>query len=389
MPWKPADDLAQSVALEVLLHGPLARAELARRLDLAPGTLTRISAELIEVGLLIETPHLAERRTGRPSIPLDVVADAHHFLGIKLTGTAVMAAVTNLRAEIVNYFELHLTSTDADTVVEQICEAAKHAGAQNPIDAIGIGLGGVVTRGGFVTSAPFLGWTDVPLARLVQESSAIPTFAANDLTAFTEAQHWFGLGAGYDNFAALTLGVGVGFGCVANGKLLAGDDSGVGLVGHWPLDPMGPMCNRGHRGCAEAMLTVPAILRDISRALDRSVDWLEFVELVKSDQPAAAEIASNSGLALGRLIAAVANLVAPAFVAVGGEGVALASIAAEAVDRGIRENRDPRASTVRVELTSGSNESWCRGAAVIALQGYVLDRRRVATKRSGLTLLEA
>ncbi|WP_426980248.1 ROK family protein [Herbiconiux sp. P16] len=339
--------------------------------------------------MLIETPHLAERRTGRPSIPLDVVADAHHFLGIKLTGTAVMAAVTNLRAEIVNYFELHLTSTDADTVVEQICEAAKHAGAQNPIDAIGIGLGGVVTRGGFVTSAPFLGWTDVPLARLVQESSAIPTFAANDLTAFTEAQHWFGLGAGYDNFAALTLGVGVGFGCVANGKLLAGDDSGVGLVGHWPLDPMGPMCNRGHRGCAEAMLTVPAILRDISRALDRSVDWLEFVELVKSDQPAAAEIASNSGLALGRLIAAVANLVAPAFVAVGGEGVALASIAAEAVDRGIRENRDPRASTVRVELTSGSNESWCRGAAVIALQGYVLDRRRVATKRSGLTLLEA
>ncbi len=389
MTWRPADDLAQSVALEVLLHGPLARAELARRLDLAPATLTRISAELIEVGLLIETPHLAERRTGRPSIPLDVVADAHHFLGIKLTGDSVMAAVTDLRAEVVNYFEVPLTSTAPLAVVEQICAAADRAAAEHPIDAIGIGLGGVVTREGFVTSAPFLSWTDVPLALLVQEQSGIPAFAANDLTAFTEAQHWFGLGVGHDNFAAITLGVGVGFGCIANGKLLANDDSGVGLVGHWPLDPMGPICNRGHRGCAESMLTVPAILRDISRALDRAVDWPEFVSLVRAGQPAAAQIAASSGRALGRLIAAVANLVAPSLVVVGGEGVELAAISAAAVDQGIQEDRDPRASAVNVEFTSGSNESWCRGAAVIALQGYVLDRRRVASRRSGLDLLEA
>lgn len=391
MPWRPADDLAQSVALEVLLHGPLARAELARRLDLAPATLTRISSELIEVGLLVETPHLAERRAGRPSIPLDVVADAHYFLGIKLTGDTVMAAVTNLRADVVSYFELPLESTDPSSVVDRISDAAKRAGDEHPIDAIGIGLGGVVTRDGFVTSAPFLEWTDVPLARSVQEATGIPAFAANDLTAFTEAQHWFGLGAGYDNFATLTLGVGVGFGCVANGRLLAGDDSGVGLVGHWPLDPLGPMCNRGHRGCAEAMLTVPSILRGISQALDRPIGWAEFLELVTSGQPAAVEIASGSGRALGRLIAAVANLVAPSFVVVGGEGVELASIAADAVAEGIREHRDPRASAVRVELTSGSNESWCRGAAVIALQGYVLDRRRVASHRPGpeLSLLEA
>ncbi|WP_291057819.1 ROK family transcriptional regulator [Herbiconiux sp.] len=388
MPWKPADDLAQSVALEVLLHGPLARVELARRLDLAPATLTRISAELIDVGLLVETPQLAERRAGRPSIPLDVVAEAHYFLGIKLTGDAVMAAVTNLRAGVVNYFELALSSTEPETVVERIAAAAGRAGGSYPIDAIGIGLGGVVAGDGSVSSAPFLGWTDVPLARLVQQATGIPAFAANDLTAFMEAQHWFGLGAGHDNFAALTLGVGVGFGCVANGRLLANDDSGVGLVGHWPLDPLGPMCNRGHRGCAESMLTVPAILRDISTALDRPVDWTEFLSLVRAGQPAATGIATSSGRALGRLIAAVANLVAPSFVVVGGEGVDLAAVSARAVDEGIREQRDPRASTVKVELTSGTNESWCRGAAVIALQGYVLDRRRVASHRPALSSID-
>lgn len=381
MPWKPSDDLAQEVALEVLLHGPLPRIELARRLDLAPATLTRISAELIDVGLLVEAPHLAERRNGRPSIPLDVVSDAHHFLGIKLSTDSVMAAVTDLRAEVVGYFELPLSSADPATVVEGIHAAAKQAGSTYPIDAIGIGVGGVITREGVVTSAPFLGWTDVPLAAMVQERTGIPAFAANDLAAFTEAQHWFGLGVGHDNFAAITLGVGVGFGCVANGRLLANDDSGVGLVGHWPLDPNGRTCVKGHRGCAEAMLTVPAIVREASDALGRPVDWGEFLGLVREGEPDAVRIASDSGRALGRLIAAVANLVAPSLVIVGGEGVELADVSAEAVQRGIREDRDPRAAPVNVELTSGSNTSWCRGAAVIALQGYVLDRRRVGSRR--------
>lgn len=381
MSWRPADELAQAVALEVLLRGPLARSELARRLDLAPATLTRISAELIDVGLLTETSLPLERRNGRPSIPLDVVATAHHFLGVKLSGDAVMAAVTNLRAEVVDYFEAPLTSTDPESVVGDICSLVARASKAHTIDAVGIGLGGVVTDGGFVTSAPFLEWVDVPLSELVQSRCDIPAFAANDLTAFTEALHWFGEGAGHDNFASLTLGVGIGYGCVANGRLLAGLDSGVGLVGHWPLDPLGPMCSRGHRGCAEAMLTIPYLLRDISLALGREISWPEFLSLTREGHPAAREIATASGRALGHLVAAIANLTSPDLVIIGGEGVELAAVSRTAIDEGVREHRDPRAGAVKVELTSGSNESWCRGAAVIALQGFVLDHRRVAGGR--------
>ena len=376
MTWQPADDLAQAVALEVLLHGPLARSELARRLELAPATLTRISTELIDMGLLLETPKAVERKTGRPSVPLDVVPDAHHFLGIKVSGEAMMTALIDLRADVLGYFEEPLISSDPDVVVDQISGLLSRAGFDKPIDAIGISLGGVVTPEGSVKSAPFLGWENIPLAELVQNRTGTRTFASNDLAAFTESQHWFGLGARHDNFATLTIGVGVGFGCVANGKLLSNDDSGVGLVGHWPLDPLGPLCSRGHRGCAESMLTLPYILRDVSLALDRPVDWKEFIDLAREGQPAAAAIARDSGRALGRLIAAIANLTAPDLVVVGGEGVGLAEVAGAFVAEGIREHRDPRASEVHVELTSGSNESWCRGAGVIALQGYVLDRRR-------------
>jgi hypothetical protein len=72
-------------------------------------------------------------------------------------------------------------------------------------------------------------------------------------------------------------------------------------------------------------------------------------------------------------------------VVIGGEGVELADVSSDALEEGVLEHRDPRASPVSVQLTSGSNESWCRGAAVIALQGYVLDRRRVAVERRART----
>jgi predicted NBD/HSP70 family sugar kinase len=380
--WQPTDGLAQAVALEVLLHGPLGRSELARRLDLAPATLTRISTELIRAGLLVEAPHAVQRRTGRPSIPLDVIPEAHHFLGVKLTGETLMCAVTNLRADVLSYRELPLGSRDPDAVVSQIGALVRDAQDEHAIDAVGIGLGGVVTGEGTVSSAPFLGWNDVPLAALVREVAGLPAFAANDLEAFTEAQHWFGLGTGHQNFAALTLGVGVGYGCVANGRLLANGDSGVGLVGHWPLDPLGPPCTQGHRGCAEALLTIPAIERDVSTALGRPVRWSEVLDLGTDGDPAARRILTTAGRALGRLIAAVANLTAPDLVILGGEGVGLAATALDAVREGIDEHRDPRASTVRVELTSGENESWCRGAAVIAIQGFVLAAQRRTVRAS-------
>lgn len=372
MGWQPADELAQAVALEVLLHGPLGRSEIARRLDLAPATLTRISSDLIRSGLLVAAPHAAKRGTGRPSIPLDVVPDAHHFLGVKLSGDAVMAAVTDLRAQLLDYREVPLTSREPSVVVEQIADLVRATLTERAIDAIGIGLGGVVTKSGAVRSAPFLNWTDVPLAAMVAERAGLPTFAANDLTAFTEAQHWFGLGTGHANFATLTVGVGVGFGCIANGRLLANDDTGVGLVGHWPLDPLGPLCTRGHRGCAEAMLTIPAIQRDLSTALGRPLGWDEILDLGASGDPAVAKTLAASSRALGHLIAAVANLTAPDLVIVGGEGVGLTDAARDAVREGIAEHRDPRAAPVRVEYTTSENQTWCRGAAVLAIQGFVL-----------------
>src|SRR6185312_1806296 len=95
-------------------------------------------------------------------------------------------------------------------------------------------------------------------------------------------------------------------------------------------------------------------------------------DLAAAGQPAARRVVDDAGRGLGRLIAAVAKLTVPQLVILGGEGVRRADVAADAVIEGNRRDRDPLASGVEFIVNHTDEPQWCRGAAVIAIQTYVL-----------------
>jgi Transcriptional regulator/sugar kinase len=240
------------------------------------------------------------------------------------------------------------------------------------VTALGIGLGGRVTGGSTVASAAFLEWEDVPFGRMVEARTGLPTVIENDLVAFTEAEHWFGFGRGLDRFAVVTLGAGVGYGLVIHDELVVDADSGIGLIGHWPLNPFGPLCPAGHRGCARSMLTQAAITSEVGAALGRQVGYDEALDLAIAGEPSARRVVDDAGAGLGRLLAAIGNLTLPMRIVLGGEGVRLVDVARDAIAEGIASDRDPRTHPLDLVTTSGDNTEWCRGAAVIAIQTYVL-----------------
>ena len=86
--WDALATGSRAVALEVLVHGPLARSELAARLLLSPGSLTRLAGPLVEQGILYEVDRPHHTPSGRPGRGLQVVPDLHHFVGVQLTQTA-------------------------------------------------------------------------------------------------------------------------------------------------------------------------------------------------------------------------------------------------------------------------------------------------------------
>lgn len=355
-----------ALARAVLIYGPTSRSALTKRMGLSPASLTRLAKPLIQGGLLIELEEQPDGSVGRPSRPLDISPSLGSFVGIKLTGSHLYAVLTDARATQVASLDRPLRATDPEVVIEEVVSAVGALAPTN-LAAVGISIGGVA-RSGIVVSARFLGWNDVPLAAPVSARLGVPVTVENDLVALAEAETWFGLGRGIAGFALLTIGAGIGFALVVDGRTVQTRDSGVGTAGHIPLDPFGPPCLLGHRGCSQAMLTSGSIAAQVSAALQRSVGYDEALALAEQEVPAARAVIDAAGDSLGRLIALTANLTLQSTVVLAGEGIPLYDLVRGRVATAIEQLRDPNADPVAIHVDASGFRAWARGAAAIAIQ---------------------
>ncbi|MER5427602.1 ROK family transcriptional regulator [Streptomyces sp. NPDC002588] len=374
--WLPLSPGERSVAIEVLVHGPLSRTELARRLGLSAGSLTRLTKPLIESALLVEVPEAgtsAEARQGRPSQPLDVVADSRSFLGFKITEDMVYGVVTTLRSDIVARHDRPLATHDPAEVADLLAEMTAELARVHPrLAGIGIGVGGLVRGRAVVGESPFLQWQDVPLAQLVEERTGLPVVVENDVAALVEAETWFGAGRGLDRFVVLTIGAGIGYGLVLGGRRVPAPEEDRGFGRHWILDPQGPLTPEGRRGSAVSLLTISSIRYQIHAATGRETSYEEILRLAVAGDPMPARVIDEAARALGTLVAQIANFAMPQKILLAGEGVGLMDVAGETVRDTIRRNRHPLAAPVDLETKVSDFHDWARGAAVLAIQVLVL-----------------
>ncbi|MFD8815103.1 ROK family protein, partial [Streptomyces sp. NPDC059627] len=287
------------MAIEVLVHGPLSRTELARRLNLSQGSLTRLTKPLIESGLLVEAPWTgapAEARQGRPSQPLGVVAESRSFLGFKITDEMVYGVVTSLRSDIVDRLDRPLAGHDPKYVADLLAAmTAELAGRHPAVAGIGIGVGGFVRENAVVGESSYLSWRDVPLAGLVRERTGLPVVVENDVAALVEAETWFGAGRGLDRFVVLTIGAGIGYGLVLGGRRVPYAEEDRGFGRHWIIDPQGPLTPQGDRGSAVSLLTIPSIRYQIRAATGRDASYEEILAGAAAGEPMAARVIGEAG----------------------------------------------------------------------------------------------
>ena len=360
----PARDLAR----EVLIHGPISRGELGRRLGLSPASLTRLSKPFVDRGLFVDGPENAERSLGRPAKPLDVQVDSQRFIGIKLTSDEVFGVLADLRANPLSERTLRLESREPGAIMAAIQRIVEELGGIDGVTAVGVTVGGQVSSQRLVERAPFLGWRDVDLGGMLQKALDVRVVVENDVVALTAAEHWFGEARGIENLAVITVGAGVGYGLIINDRAVVTSDTGLGLGGHFPLDPTGPLCVEGHRGCSTAMLSIPSMCASARTGLGRDVDFVELLELAAAGNPVCDQVVDAAARALGRLIAAAANLAMVQTVVLSGEGVSLVDARLDTVSASVLGDRDPEASKVQVLIDRSGFTAWARGAAAVAIQ---------------------
>ena len=372
--WRPLTPAERAVAIEVLKHGPSSRSEIARRLGMSGGSITRLAKPLIDAGLLVEGPApTGAARQGRPAQPLDIVADPWHFVGLKITGDAVYGVVTTLKSQVV--------ARDVHPLPDRAPQSVAAAGhrlvsafrTEFPhLAGIGVGLAGEVRDRAVAVDSPFLGWREVPFAELLKERTGLPVVLENDVAALVEAETWFGAGRGLDRFAVLTIGAGIGYGLVLGGHRVRSLDHCGGVGRYWVLDPSGPLAPDGRRGTADALLTIPSIRRQLHAATGQDWEWDEILTLAGKGDPAVVRVLDEAARGLGMLLAHIANFALPQKILLAGEGVGLVAATGDTVTNTLAAHRPPDAEPVPLETRVSDFHDWARGAAVLAIQVLVL-----------------
>lgn len=325
------------------------------------------------------------------------------YVGADIGGTNIRAGVVDENGRILGEARRPALAEGGlraavERCIEAIEEAIDKAGFTiKDIRAIGLGVAGALksSEGICVFSPNFTDSRGVPILPPINATLGLPSFMLNDVAVQTLGEHTFGAGRGYNNMVMITLGTGIGGGAIIDGDLRIGPTEGFAEVGHMTIEPDGPFCNCGNRGCWEALAARDAIVRRAVTKMQqgRQTAIAETVEYrLGSITPAliarcaeqgdavAVEVLSGTGYYLGIGIANLIQLYNPEAIIVGG-GIAQAGrMLFEPILRTVRSRAlMVPASSCRILPAQLGDDAGIIGASVLAARGLARARELPAS----------
>lgn len=199
------------------------------------------------------------------------MAERGPVCGIDVGGSKILGVLVDPSVPSRTPVKLRLTPPPpedlVDTLTSLVRSLEEDAGPATGLAAVGVGIAGLVDRDGRLLSSPNLpGVTDLPLEDLLGDATGLPVTVENDATAAAWAEHRLGAASGEDEVVVVTLGTGIGVGIVSGGRLLRGRHGFAGEAGHMVLDPAGPPCPCGRRGCWERYASGSGLARLAGKA---------------------------------------------------------------------------------------------------------------------------
>ncbi len=321
-------------------HQPISRAELSRRMNVRRAALTGIVRDLIAGGAVIEGLPAVAVRGRRPKL-LSVPTSGRLAVAIDLRPGTTTLAVADFGGRIVARASLDTPGTPEE-LIEQLAVAVPAllaeagVGDDNVCHGVGLVVPGMVDRrSGRVLYAPRLGWRDADLSQALEARLELPVYIESAPIACALARLWSFTGEtrAVNNFAYVSISDGVGVGIVSRGDVLRGEDHTAGEIGHVSLDPNGPRCVCGKRGCWEAFTcnaaTIGRYARQAAgatwsdarrtRAAAPSITLEEIIQRAHDGDTTAIETLEQTGREIGRGLAAVVSAFNPKRIYVGGE----------------------------------------------------------------------
>ena len=377
-------DNLSAVLREVHLSGPRSRSEIVAFTGLNRSTVAGIVAELSELGFVHEEPGDRQGMPGRPSPWIHATPDGAVVLAIGIAVHTLDVAVVGLGGRV--HAQERVRLAHGRPSLEETLAGMRdlglrlldQSGLRDRLVGVGVAAQGAVrSEDGFVHFAPNLGWSTVPLARLVEEwlGLGVPVVVRNEADLGARAEHLRGAGVGFDDLLFLSCDVGVGGGVISGGRPLVGASGYAGEVGHFPVNPDGAMCGCGARGCWETEVGQRALLRRAGRDPDAGPEAVaDLLRDAEGGVAGAIDAFIDVGRWLGVGMAGLINVFDPEIVVLGGLFAQMAPFTLPVVrrqleDRKLAITREP----VEVVVSSLGLDAPVLGAAERAFEPLLAD----------------
>ncbi len=367
--------------------GRIARVDLAHDTGISAATVTTTTADLINEGLIEETPRSvseAGQKRGRPRVDLKIRGQAHLVAGMKLSSHSISSVITDFEGMVLaehDYPMRNIAFSPSD-LTDHISQALQQVSAQAGIDqtnlsGLGIGMAGIIDgQNGFAYWSPTLTERNVAIRDMVSTQTGLNVFVDNDANLVAMAEQYFGHGRGISDFLVVTIESGVGMGVVLNNEVYRGARGCGAEFGHTKVHLDGALCRCGQRGCLEAYVADYALLREVSLGTDTiagqdSAERLQIlIDAAKNGDRTAETIINRAGRMFAMGLANLVNIFDPQLIILSGERMQFDFLYADDVIESIRR------STVQVDVPppevvihKWGNMMWAMGAAAYAIEG--------------------
>ncbi len=371
---------------------PTYRAEVSRRTNLNPATVTGIVNDLLQMRLLKEVSGETKApgpSGGRPPMLLELNSAARRILAIDLEPNILRVALVGLNLNIVDYREKVVNRwSQPATVIKQIVQLAEDIlGNDNKrrIYGIGLSLPGLIDRdlGILIGSTNMPRWRNVPIRDMLAKKLGQTPKVERTVHLAALHEDWTDTTGELNTKLVLALRTGIGMSLISRGELYLGAGGFEGEVGHTVVDLNGPQCECGNRGCLETFVSTDAINQKVKLAIengkcqavsealaDGEILRPELIYgLARDGNEDCAEIVREVGYYVGLAAANLVNLLAPDKLILCGSIDLADELILEAIQEQVQLRSLPQLRDhLKIQLSSALEKSPLLGAAVLVVR---------------------
>ncbi|MDW5266304.1 MULTISPECIES: ROK family protein [Acidobacteriaceae] len=368
-----ARDINRDIVLELIrARQPVARADLSRLSGLQPSTVSAIVEQLLSERWITEGAVVRRPRGRRPT--LLSLNDELVILVADLRPQQAIVAVVDLNGRFLAREVVPLVS-DPERSVGKIIESMRgmrDRHANKTFEGIGISLPGRIhPETQRLILAPNLKWSDYDVKGAIEKGMKLQVELDNAANACLLSELWFGRMDGVRNAVLITVSEGLGTAILANGQIVVGRNGLAGEFGHIPIDPAGPACGCGQRGCWEVFASSSAALRYYKELSpkSRSLVIQELLQLAEEGDATAIEAVSRQAKHLGRGLRLITAGLSPDLILITGDLTTSWPRFGPIVQAGL-DSTMLAGTAPRLMVTNDGELSRLRGGAAVVLQRH-------------------